>query len=484
MISTWLRPLSSRSLRRPASAKPKLERYEDRIVPSFTPTVYPLPSGGTGPNGIATGDLRGLGQGMPDMVTANRNSDNVSVFLNDGSGGYLPPVNYPAGTSPTSLAIGDLNGDGLPDIVVRNYGLGATGTNATVLFNNPAAPGTFGAPVTVQVGDDEGGHVAVASLLGDGVNDFVFGNFSTAPLGSVSVVLQDRNNPGQFLPPVLYQLPAQPGGMPPGSSGYAVAVADINGDGIPDIVAPEVYHSTSVVYVLYGNDDGTGHGDGTFGPFVRVGTTPGFATGLVAGDIDGSGNASIVTANNTANSISVLLNTGGGTFAAPVTLPAGNVPKDLALGQVAGSGLPDVVTANFGHLATDVSLFYNDPNNPGHFLPAISLFTSGMEASGVAIDDHDGDNATDGLLDIFTSNSGSNNVTVLDHNLDLQPGPGRAPGSGSQGAHSLWAQEAAQYGTVGGLSGHDAAFVGLADASRVLQFQGRSGHHGFGSDDN
>jgi hypothetical protein len=151
---------------------------------------------------------------------------------------------------------------------------------------------------------------------------------------------------------------------------------------------------------------------------------------------------------------------------------------------VGNSGLPDIVTANFATTATDVNLLYNDPNNPGNFMPAISVPTGGMQASGVAIDDHDGDNATDGLNDIFTSNFGSNDVSVLDHNLLLQPGPGRAPGSGSQGAHSLWAQEAAQYGTADGLSGHDAAFVGLADASRVLVLQGRSGHHGFGSDDN
>jgi hypothetical protein len=94
---------------------------------------------GTASEDVAIGDLNG--DGKPDLVVAN-SGGSVSVLLQDPArpGGFLPAVNYP-GKGPSSVGIGDLNGDGLPDIAV------ADSTSATVMFQNPGAPGTFFAPV-------------------------------------------------------------------------------------------------------------------------------------------------------------------------------------------------------------------------------------------------------------------------------------------------------------------------------------------------
>jgi hypothetical protein len=461
MISTWLRLLSSRSLRRPASAKPRLDRYEDLIVPTFTPFTFSS-SGATGPANIATGDLRMLGLGQADVVTANQGSNDATVYLNDGTGGFLPPVNYPAGTMPNSLAIGDLNGDGLPDIVVANdY---ATLTSVTVLFNNPSNPGTFEAPVSVPVGDDDITNVALADMNGDGLLDIVTANVSSSPLGSVSVVLNNPAAPGTFAAPLNYPIPSPiPGGV---SAAYGLAVAEFFGDPLPSVAVSDDVHG--LVYIL--RDVGGGALD-TPTQIANIGAP---VTSLAAGVLDNSGNVSLVTANNVADTVSVLLNTGGGVFAPPVQYPVGDTPAAVAVGHVGNSGLNDIVTANFGDGANDVSLLYNDQSSPGTFLPAISVPTNGMGTSGVAIDDFLGDNGTDNLLDIFTSNGGSNNMTVLDHSLPIPPAP-------QPGSNSLWFQEAVQYGTAGSMPGHEDGLAALRDASRMLN--GRSEHRGLGDSD-
>src|SRR5437667_249170 len=86
-----------------------------QCVSSFTAAVN---YGVTDPSSAAIGDLNG--DGRPDLAVADYNSNNVSVLLGNGNGTFQAAVNYPAGTYPSSVAIGDLNGDGKPDLVVAN----------------------------------------------------------------------------------------------------------------------------------------------------------------------------------------------------------------------------------------------------------------------------------------------------------------------------------------------------------------------------
>src|SRR5215472_15708938 len=94
--------------------KPLLERLETRCLPGFlAPLAF---DAGSSPISVAVGDFNG--DGKPDLAVANANSNNVSVLLGQGDGTFLLAVNYAAGSGPRSLAVGDFNGDGILDLAV------------------------------------------------------------------------------------------------------------------------------------------------------------------------------------------------------------------------------------------------------------------------------------------------------------------------------------------------------------------------------
>jgi hypothetical protein len=126
------------------------------------------------------------------------------------------------------VKIKDVNGDGLPDIVVANLGPGTDGKGAagvSVLLQDPAHPGSFLPPVTYST-PGQSIDVAVDDLNGDHKPDLVVANLAPANTGSVSVLLQDPAHPGAFLAATNYPALGQP---------LSVAIADLNGDGHPDI---------------------------------------------------------------------------------------------------------------------------------------------------------------------------------------------------------------------------------------------------------
>jgi hypothetical protein len=88
--------------------RPGVTVLEDRTLLSFiAPVSYAV---GSGPNSVAVGDFNG--DGIPDLAVANFSSNTVSVLRGNGDGSFQPAVNYPAGTGPGSVAVGDFNGDG------------------------------------------------------------------------------------------------------------------------------------------------------------------------------------------------------------------------------------------------------------------------------------------------------------------------------------------------------------------------------------
>src|SRR5262249_33283828 len=119
---------------------------------------------------VAVRDVNG--DGVPDLVAAN--GANVFVFLGDASapGTFLPAVPYSAGQQPLYVAVADLNGDGKPDIAVADLGSPSNGTTTGVhvLLQNPSAPGTFEAPADYTTGSGST-ELAIADLDGDGTPD-------------------------------------------------------------------------------------------------------------------------------------------------------------------------------------------------------------------------------------------------------------------------------------------------------------------------
>ena len=179
---------------------------------------------GSDPLSVAVGDFNG--DNNPDLAVANSalfgDSPSVSVLLGNGDGAFQTAVNYTAGMSPRSVAVGDFNGDGRTDLVVANYGslAGTQLTNSSVSVLSGQGDGTFDAPVNYSAGQGPL-FVVVSDLNGDAGADLAVANGRS---GNVSVLF--GNSAGGFVPASNYGA-----GLNPNS----VAVGDFNGDGQPDL---------------------------------------------------------------------------------------------------------------------------------------------------------------------------------------------------------------------------------------------------------
>ena len=180
---------------------------------------------GSAPFSVAVGDFNL--DGKLDLAVANNGSDTVSVFLNAGSGTFAAKVDYStgAGSAPESVAVGDFNLDGKPDLAVANIGA----NNVSVLLNNGS--GTFAAHVDYGTGVSPN-WVTIGDFNLDGKLDLATANTSGH---NASVLI--NNGGGTFAAKVDYEL-----GL--GSGPEAVAVGDFNLDGKPDLAVANGSNNT------------------------------------------------------------------------------------------------------------------------------------------------------------------------------------------------------------------------------------------------
>ena len=176
---------------------------------------------GPGPIGIAVGDFND--DGFPDLAVTldERVPGEVAILLGTGAGGFV--VQSPtlvAGDAPRSVAVGDLNGDGVQDLAVPNW----SEDTVSVFFGN--GDGSFEPGPTLDVGlvpED----VVIADLDGDGAADIItLDGFGTAGVAGLLVVVPGRGD-GTFDPAVTFAVGAGPS---------AVAIGDLLGDRAPDVV--------------------------------------------------------------------------------------------------------------------------------------------------------------------------------------------------------------------------------------------------------
>lgn len=198
-----------------------------------SPVAYPLDFGRLGFGGIVAEDVNQ--DGHMDLVFANQSGAVIEVFLGNGHGTFTEEQIYVADTSIGPVVFGDFNRDGKIDMAV------GTSSGVMILFGN--GDGTFSAPGNIPI-PGGAGSVAVADLRGIGIEDLVVSPTSTATLFGSSTSVLNGDGKGSFGAPVTYY----------GVGGIAAAV-DVNGDGAIDLVESVPFTGAGPV-VIY-NQGGT-----------------------------------------------------------------------------------------------------------------------------------------------------------------------------------------------------------------------------------
>jgi hypothetical protein len=338
------------------------------------------------------------GDGKPDLVLSERTgvTYSVEVLLNNGDGTFRNGQTIATAVGPSSVTVGDVTGDGKPALIF-GYGGGGVGVH---LGNGD---GTFQNPVVYAAGEVEASRVALADVNGDGKPDII-----AAGYGSVSVLLGNGN--GTFQNP-------QTTNLGPGVIPVSMAVADLNNDGKLDIVLAEdnkLSASSSDITVLLGKGDGTFQTPEnlTAGPGLNNGGRSYSAYSVAVADVNGDGYPDITVATTsllladpgeTGHGISVLLGNGDGTFQAQKLSPLQN-DSVLAVANMNGEGKPDIVISrsdNYGSVGVLVG------NGDGTF-QGPQAFAPGTTGGFIEVTDINGD----GKPDIVTEDS-NNNVNIL-----------------------------------------------------------------------
>ena len=343
---------------------------------------------GANPWGLAKGDLNG--DGIEDLVVCNWSSASVSVLLGIGDGTFGPATNYPCGDNPMHVAVGDVDGDGKRDVVVANYYWAAVDVllgNGDGTLKPRVAYGTASYPRFVVLSD----------LNGDGKLDIATANETTANLS----VLTNKGG-GVFSDPLNYNS---------GGNSYGLAARDLDGDGKPELVVGN-----------YGANSVTIFGAGADGSLVQrtnlaVSSNP---RDVAVVDLNKDGRFDIVTVNAGDNTISVLLALAGGGYAPAVQYgTGGSDPYSMAVADLNNDGAPDVVVANWNNALT---VLINNGN--GTFLSAAWYGIGGYMRGMVA-----GDFNRDGVPELVTGHWNWNAVYTwyMSHPEPLVEDP---PGSG------------------------------------------------------
>ena len=353
----------------------------------------PLSVSPAAPTSVAVGDFNG--DGRADFVsTGGTGSSTVTVVLGRGDGSFQTPINYPVGANPRFVAVGDFDGDGIPDLAVTGSALNILLGNGDGTFRQGASYSAAALPVSV------------ADFNGDGIADLAVG-------GTIWI----GNGDGTFHPLVVTTATVEKS-----------AVSDFNGDGKADLVltAPGCFTLTTGMghTQTFCTDYASvylGNGDGTFqSPLVAFQSQTEFGPPLIlvftVGDFNGDGKPDFAYWDSVA--LEFLPGNGDGTFGPPIRISAsvGGTVTSLTSGDFNGDGIIDLAVIAVTNSVSTVNLLAG--NGDGTFQSLGNQAAAGS-ADALSVADFNGD----GRADLVIANAAGGSMSVL---------LGAASGSGYQ----------------------------------------------------
>jgi hypothetical protein len=332
------------------------------------------------------------GDSNPDVLLDQGNGT-LLVDLGNGDGSIQPPIQYTVNGSPHvgggGTAIGDFNNDSFPDLAFPTY----DPNGMQVMLDSSAGALSSGPLLNLSSDSYLQESNAVADLNGDGRLDLVF-------TANEAVGIALGNGDGTFQSPTYIPTTAY--------NSYSVAVGDFNRDGIPDIAATVNLDGDNNTVAIF-----IGHGDGTFAPPVSYSTT--LISKLTVADLNGDGFPDLVGLDESNSAVvDVMLNAGNGTFLPAVSYsgPPSYVGLGaLAVGDMNGDGKIDVVAQNEEECTNNcIEIFSGNGDGTlqtGVFY-GIRQNTAGIDSGEISLADFN----HDGKLDITTPWSDGSYVMI------------------------------------------------------------------------